>query len=1130
MLSSAAFAQEAGQITGTVTDPVGATVPNATVTVKNLGTNAARTVTTNDSGSYVITGLSPAMYELSTTAGSGFTRSVSKVEVTVGGKLTVDVRLTLGQTSTTVEVSGDSVGQVNTSSQEISQVITPRQITELPTLTRNPYDFVVLSGNTSADPNVATVRGVGVSLNGQRSAGTEVLLDGVENADNYGAAVGVTIPLDSVQEYRIISNGFDAQYGRASGGIVNLVTKSGSNAFHGSLYAYNRVSALAANTYYEDSVNALNRQQGLPGLPADHFTRNQFGYSVGGPILKDKLFFFSNTEWNRIRSSSTQTFEIPSASFLASSSATTRTYFNSYGKLASNAKLGATIPVAGFASNPLQIASVTAPVNAGAGSPLNSWFGVNRFDYNLNNKIMMSFRASDFADTYQAGYNSLSPYDGYTTGQTDFNQAYLYSLTYAVSPNLISSSKVSFSRINTNQPLGPAGVVPGSYLNSANTQSVDSGTGNPIALPGYLPLSPGNALPFGGPANTYQFDQDFAYTRGAHTVHAGGAFLQIRDNRTFGAYETAVQQIAKNGTSLGASLAALQAGNIYSFEVALNPQGKLPCSYNASGTLNVTAACSISLPAASPSFTRQNTFNDASWYVQDSWKFNSRLTLNYGIRWEYYGVQHNHDPNLESNFFLGTGTNLVQQIATGQVATTPNSPVGGLVKKNLNNYAPRVGFAYDVFGDGKWSVRGGYGISYERNFGNVTYNVIQNPPNYAGVTLTSSKTTQYQLATSNFGVFSGSSGTVGLAPPSLRALQQNMPTAYTHQYSLGVEHEVLPNDLVAVEYSGAHGVHLYSIANVNGIGYGTFIGNAGGYATNRINHQYGAINIREANGSSHYDAVNVRLNANNLQRYGLQLTANYTVAHALDNLSTTFSESSNNQNLGYLNPFNPRLDYGNADFDTRQRFTIGGVYQPTFLEFRQNRIAHAVVGGLEFAPIATLRTGTPYTVYDCTNAANGCPRVVPATGLGFHGKVGAPTGAGTFDYLAVPVAAANPFTNSQGYSDFPDVLGGYQNTGINRNQWYSPNNATFDLGVYKNIHLGKADRYTVQLRGEFYNVLNHHNNYVQAATAEYSSLTNGGTADGNLNVIRGAPSGNPGGTTTQPDERRNVQLAARFSF
>ena len=1116
---------DSGQLSGTVTDATGAVLPNAQVHLHNDATGFDRTQTTNDSGIYTFGSLPIGTYK-ETVAYQGFGTFTTQVTVNVGGKATVDAKLSTALNNTIVEVAAmDESTQVNVTNQEISQVINPRQVIDLPTLTRNPYDFVVLAGNTTQDPNGSTGRGVLASLNGQRAAGTEVLLDGVENADSYDATVGQTIPIDSVQEYRIITNGFDAQYGRASGGVVNLATKSGSNRFHGSLYAFNRVSALAANTYNENAQNYANRAAGLAENPADHFTRNQFGYSVGGPILHDKLFFFSNTEWNRIRSTGSKVYEIPTPAFLAASAANTQTFFQNFGTVAASTRLGPTVAVTGYTgADPLQLATVSAPIDAGAGAPINQWYGVNRLDYTLNNKISMFFRAANLSDTYTAGFQSLSPYAGYNTGQTDFNQSYLFNLNYAITPNLISTSKVSFARINTSQPINGTTLVPGLYLNQANTQSTDSATNNPIALPGYLPTSPGNALPFGGPSNTYQFLQDFGYTIHTHTFHAGGAFFQLRDNRVFGASENATQLIAKSGTALGTALTALQAGNVYSFGVAVNPQGKLPCSFNPDGSLNTTAACSITLPASSPNFERQNTFNDGSWYVEDSWKVAPRLTVNLGIRWEYYGVQHNHDPNLESNFFLGTGSNIAQQVASGQILTTPNSPVGGLVKKNLNNYAPRIGFAFDPFGDGKWSIRGGYGISYERNFGNVTYNVIQNPPNYAGVTLTSSVNNQYKLSTTNFGPFAGSSGTVGLRAPSLRALQQNMPTAYTHQYLASIEHEITPNDLVAVEYSGARGVHQYSIANVNGVGFGTFNGNAGlnpatSYGLNRLNHQYGAINMREANGDSHYDAVNVRLNANNLQRLGLQMTVNYTYSHALDNLSSTFSESGNNFNLGYLNPFNPRLDYGNADFDVRHRLTIGGIYEPKFLEFRSNAVLHTIFGGLEFAPIATLRSGTPFTIYDCTNGINSCPRITAAPGLKYHGTPKANGGVNSYDYITIPNASANPFVNTQGYSDFPDTIGGTQNAGLGRNQWYGPNNYRFDAGVYKNFHVGKADRYTVQLRGEFYNILNHHNFYPVVSAADISQ-------ESVVGAIKGSPTGSP----SSSDERRNVQLAARFQF
>ncbi len=1121
---STAHAQvDAGRVLGTVADPTGATVPNAQVKLHNTGTGIDRTTTTKEDGSYQFIAVPPGGYVESITT-PGFATFQAPVTVAVGGAVTLDAKLTTAASTTTVEVqagANDAV-TVNTTTPEISQVIDPRQVVDLPSLTRNPYDFVALSGNASSDPNVTTLRGAGgFALSGQRAAGTEILLDGIENVDNYDATVGQQIPIDSVQEYRIITNGFDAQYGRAGGGIVNLVTKTGTNKVHGSLYEYNRISALASHTYNENAQNAFNSANGLATVPADHFTRNQFGYSVGGPIARDKLFFFSNTEWNRIRSAGQEQFEVPTVSFIASSSAATQAFFAQYGALDPKTIVGAPVAVAGFANAPLETVNKVASIDAGAGVPQNTWSTLNRFDYTYGPRISMYLRAGNYSESDFAGTNSLSPYTGFDTGTTIFNQSYLYNLDIVVSNAFLANSKVSYSRQNTNQPINGA-PTPSLYLNQANTASTDGTTGTFIAFPGYLPTSPGNALPFGGPSNVYQFEENMTYTKGKHTFTFGGEFFQLRDNRVFGAFEEAVEQVAKNGTNYATALGALQAGNIYSFEVALNPQGKLPCAYNQAGVLVSTAACTLTLPAASPNFERENTFNDGNWYAQDSWKASKNVVLTGGVRWEYYGVQHNHNPALESNYFLGTGATLPAQIASGQVLTTPNSPVGGLIAKQLKNYAPRIGAAWDVFGDGKWSVRSGFGISYERNFGNVTYNVIQNPPNYAGVTLTSGGGTQYTLQTSNFGPFAGASGSVPLAPSSLRALQQNMPTAYTENWLLAVDHQVSSHDLLGVEYTGAHGVHQYAIAPFNGIGYGTFNGstNPSAYHLNRLNPQYASINEREANGGNAYEALNVRYEADDYRRIGLQLAVNYTLSHALDNLSSTFSESTNNFNLGYLNPFNPRLDYGNADYDVRHRLVIGGLYEPSWLDFKSNRVAHAIAGGLEFAPIATLRTGTPFTIYDCTNEANACPRIVAAPGLQYHGTIGANNGVNSYNFIALPTAAANPFVNSQGYSDFADSLGGYQNPGIERNQFRAPNNYSFNMGVYKNFNFGDGDRFKVQLRAEFYNILNHSNFYPVVGSADIAEVSN-------VNVEKGVIGG---GSPSSTDERRNTQLAVRLQF
>ncbi|HEY1807860.1 MAG TPA: carboxypeptidase regulatory-like domain-containing protein [Acidobacteriaceae bacterium] len=1108
-----------GQMTGDVTDSSGAVIPGATVTIQNTANGAQRTAQTNGQGTFLVPALTPGAYTITITA-SGFGQYTTSGAVTVGGILTVDAKLGIQASRQTVLVSGSDAGaQVNTSDQEISSTITPLEVTQLPSLTRNPYDFVTLSGDVTSDPNGSTSRGVGVSFSGERAASTEILLDGVENVDAFGASVGQTIPLDAVQEYSVITDGFPAQYGRASGGIVNLVTKSGSNELHGSLYAFNRVSALAANTYNEDATDASNRAAGLAPLPADHFTRNEFGYSVGGPIRRDKLFFFSNTEWTRIRSSGVQSFAVPSASFLAAAAPATQAYFAAYGKLAPGTSLGPTLPVSGFASNPLQVVNTTAAIDAGAGSPQNTWDTDERIDYNAGSKNSMFFRSAVYSEGFFPGYVSFSPYDGYNTSETDLDQSYLYSFTHLFTTNLVSSTRISFNRLHQKQPLGPAGVVPTLYLDESNTASADTASGTPIAMPGYLPLSPGGALPFGGPQNFYQYMEDLNWSRGRHTLQFGGAFIQLRDNRVFGAYETANELVDKAGTPEETALQDLQAGNLYQFEVAIDPQGEYPCSVNETGALVQTSACTLQYPLNSPDFERENTFNDGNLYVQDSWKVSPRLTLNFGLRWEYYGVQHNHNPNLESNFYLGSG-NAFEQIRTGAMATTPNSPVGGLIAQQKKNFGPRIGFAYDPFGNGKWAIRGGYGIAYERNFGNITYNVIQNPPNYAGVQLTSNTggVGQMSVFSSNLGPFAASAGSVPFYPPSVRILDPHMPTAYGQQWDLVVEHEVAANTLLQATYSGTRGIHQYSIANVNEFYSGNvFLGDTN--PGNRLNYQYAAMNLREANGDSYYDALDVHVADNNYARYGLQVSANYTWSHALDNLSSTFSESYNNFNLGFLNPFNPALDRGNSDYDVRHRFSIGGVYEPKFLQFNSNHLMHTVLGGLEFAPIATLKTGDHFTIYDCTNGYNGCPRIVGAPDLKFKGTPVNNGGVNSFNYLTIPADSANPFVNAWGISDLPSTPGGYQNPGLERNQWVGPGNVTFDLGAYKNFALGRSERYSLQLRGEFYDVLNHHNYYVQgfdADIAEESAVT----------AVKGASNGIP----SSNDERRNVQLALRLQF
>src|SRR5262249_46432876 len=713
---------ETGQITVRAIDPQGAVVSGATVTVKSVDTSRTLpTQSTNDQGTATFPNLQPGIYEVSVSAG-GFGTFTQRAEVTVGGRLTIEASLAAQAKSEVVNVvAGQGGVEVNTQNQELSSVVSIDQVRELPTVTRNPYDLVTISGNVTSDPQGATARGVGFAINGQRSASTNILLDGGENVDYFVAGIGQSVPLDSVQEFRIVTSSFSAEYGRSSGGIVNVATKSGTNDFHGTLYEFNRVSALASNTF-DNNAN---------GLPKDVFTRNQFGFSVGGPILKEKLFFFNNTEWTRVRGTGNQNVLVPTPQLLAASAPETQTFFNAFqlrtpingrvftvGDITNALGLASGSPFTNLPAGLPAFGEVIFPVNTdvGGGFPQNSYQIVSRIDWNISDKTQLYGRYALESQDFFPGTNVFSAFQGFDTGLTNFNNNFLLSVTHTFTDHLVSQSKAVFNRLNNFQPLGAQPVTPTLYFFPQTGARI---FGRFVNLPGYTPFSPGNAIPFGGPQNLFQLYEDVGWTHGNHQWRFGGQYVYIRDNRAFGAYEEAVEALGAQG-DFDSALANLVSGALTSFAGAVNPQGKFPGQ-------------AIQLPVGPPDFTRSNRCHDFAPYAADPWRIKPRLLLNLGIRYEYFGVQHNKNPNLDSNFYFGPGANIFEQIRNGSVQLAEQSPIGSLWKPNKGNFAPRLGFAWDVFGDGKTSVRAGYGIAYERNFGNVTFNVIQNPPNYAVV-------------------------------------------------------------------------------------------------------------------------------------------------------------------------------------------------------------------------------------------------------------------------------------------------------------------------------------------------------------------------------------------------------------
>ena len=1156
---------EAGTISGTVHDASGAVIVGANVTARNVATSAERTVQSGENGQYNLPGLAPGIYEITVTS-TGFASLKARAELTVGGHTSLDAQLSVSGQVTTVEVVAGEGATVNTETQEIAEVISPEQIAQLPSLNRNVYDFVSTAGNVSAgdrmgsasDQNTGT-RGVGYVINGQRSSGSEILLDGAENVDLFTATVGQNVSPDVVQEYRIVTNNFEAQYGRASGGVVNVLTKAGTDNFHGTAWEYNRLSAYTANTFDNDSNS----------VPKGHYVRNQFGYGFGGPIIKNKLFFFQSSEFTRVRSSASSLALVPTPQLLALTAPSVQAYFSKYG--GTTAPFVSTITKANIQTcNPtctpdynvggpfdnavgagvpaFGLVNFTVPQDAGGGSPQNTHNLFGRLDYNLNNNTQIYFRVNWTDEVDFPGAQFGSPYPQYNVGSEEYGRAFLMNATHNITPTLLSSTKLSFNRVNDSNSFNTAlQNTPTLFLfNSAALAS------HAVQFPGFYDNQTGTGgLPYGGPENTIQGNEDLSWVRGRHTMRYGGQVTYQQMNRGYGAYAQAVEKL---GTGSKDGLDNLINGNLVLFQAAINPQGHFPCSRDASGNIIQTAACTLTLPVGSPSFERNYRYRDFALYAQDGWKITPRLLLNYGLRYEYYGVQHNGNPQLDSNLYYGSGNSFFERLRNAQMMLAPNSPIGELWKPRYGDLGPRVGFAYDLFGNGKTSLRGGYGISYERNFGNVTFNMIQNPPNYASVQLAGANAGQ--VTVNNLGPFVGAAGLqVPLPPSSPRHVDQNIRTAQTQMWSFSVEHELAKNTVLAVDYNGAHGVHLYDIANYNMLGGGqAYLGDTavcpgGGTVScfTRVNPQWSSINTRGSSGSSHYNSMNVRLQSQNFRHSGVLLVANYTYAHSLDDLSSTFSESASASNgvgnLGYLDPRNPRLDYGNSDFDIRHRLVLSAIWQEPFYKSGRG-LQRQVLGGWSAIPVFTVRTGTPFSIVDSANtlSANsgvpsGIPRYTPNGPITSY-SVNTSTPSGNpngFNLLTLP--GANETCNSAWMlqdtslgavpGNCVESFGPFPANMTARNAFRGPGAWNADFALGKSFAL--TERVALDFRAEMFDIFNHHNMYVNGYVNDANGFTSSFTVTGKKGGL-GALAGSSIVTGNPADERRFGQFALRVVF
>jgi hypothetical protein len=1117
LIPPAAQAQaDLGSVNGTVTDSSGAVIANASIRVTNTATGSQRVSVTNGAGDFSITQLPAADYTISVSA-QGFASTTQKFTLTVGSNRGINIKLGVAAGLTEIIVTTDNTTAPDTVDAQISTDITPSQVQNLPLADRNPYNLVNLSGNVSGQITGGD-RGVGVDIGGARSASVDILMDGAENTDLFGVGVGQTIPQDAMQEFSIVVAGQGAEFGRASGGAVNVATKTGTNKFHGDVFEYNRISTFASDSFQNNALWAADGHSGLSS-PKPRYVHNQFGYYVGGPIKHDKLFFSSSTEWLRVRSSSYSTAEVPLPGLISMSASNMQDFFAAYGNLqypvnaqtytgaqvqnlglwtadittiAKNqtGNTGTSCSDAALASAPICATPIfgtvvyPVPGDSGGGTPVDQWINFDRIDWTVSEKTQVFGRYVQQSSNFFPGTNASSPYKGYNTGSTQKNHNLLLSVTHTFTPSIASASRVLATRFNNLQPLN-GDPVPTLYPNSSATVGLGQGT---INFPGYLPTSPGSAIPFGGPQNFIQFGEDLTWMRGKHSFKFGGQYLYIKDNRVFGAYENAVDALVQSGTSRG--LINFVRGTLEFENVAIDPNGVYPCKRDPATNLYIdTADCKVQTPAKAPNFSRSNRYRDGAAYFNDTWHATPQLTVNAGLRWEMYGPQHSQKASYDSNFFFGSGNTIYDRIRNGGLKTRETAPDGRLWKLNLKQFGPRIGFAYDITGNGKSVIRSGYALSYERNFNNVTFNVIQNPPNYAVLAL-GSKTSPLPITTANLGAFAEDHGPQRLPNTTLRAVDPEIKPVYAQNWNFNFEHQLDPTTLVTVGYIGSRGIHLYSIANINRQFSGAnYLGDASGIS--RLDLQFGNINFRGSDADSYYHAINLGLRSSNVHRSGLSAIANYTYGKSIDNNSSTFGDGRNGASgfLGYLDPFNHELDRGPSDFDVKHRVTAGIVWEMPFFNHGSG-LEKSVLGGWVASTTFTAQTGNPYSIYDCGSAFTVCPR---AAFLGARPKklstlkdVSAEGwGPNSYSYQELPDytdANYNLWTNSFGWSDTPQVgspgtgPSGFAKNMDSRNAYYGPGTWGADLKVSKSFQF--HDRYAINLSGTAINVLNHPNTYL----------------------------------------------------
>jgi hypothetical protein len=1066
-------AQVAGAtLTGTVTDPSSAAIPKAQLTITDVATGVTREVETDSAGFYSAPNLLPGNYDVKVTA-PGFNTSVQKgITLTVGAPQVLDFRMQVGVVSQTVEVQTEAVA-VELTSSAVKEDVNPTSVRELPL---NGRDWIQLA---TLQPGIATTRtqasgSSGNANRGSRGYGNQFSGSGHRPYENNfringitvndyangapGSVIGGALGVDAIQEFSVLTTNYTAEYGRTTGAIINAITKSGTNSFHGDAYYFMRDEGLDARNYF-DPVK----------IPPFH--RNQFGVSGGVPIRKDKTFVFGDYETIRQAKSLTFSDTVPSPAARG---------IGANGQPTVAVVGGVPLPgpgQPGAAPNPDPVTHIDQAVtpylgfwplpNAGlisADAGIFNGAGLSTFNENYGSaRLDQVFSAKDsFASSFYVDRAYFSQPDSLLAVlNASATKRSMISLeeTHIFSATFVNTGRIGFSRSVGQQN------IPVSALNPlAGETSLGVGGGayaptiNPV--PGFTPIQGGlgQSSPGTNTDNSYQGYDDAFLTRGVHTFKFGFAVERIQQNAT---------------------RSSTQPGGRFTF-------GSLTGFYlNQPTSFLVSAQNSVFGKAVG---IRQTAFGA---YIADDWRIRPNLTLNLGLRYE--------PVTLPTEAHGGFG--VLKNIYSG----TEQIPVTNLWSRNqtLRNFEPRVGFAWDPFHDGKTAVRGGFGIFDMLPLPWVYYFNTSSSLPFTLQTSVTNTTPVNPLVQGDFPLGASAKAGFDLSKAQTRAVEQNPKANYAMNWNLNVQRQI-GSLLVMIGYVGSHYVHqAYTpddvdmvLPTVTPAGFlwpcGPPLDSSGNCTTGhgtRLNPLVGPTKFTMWDGSGRYESLQTQVTKR--MSHGLQAQLSYTWGKCFDQGSGAQLGDPFQNSLSTFLFFSPVLREGLCDYNVTHTLVANYIWDIPKPKI-QSAIAGQVLGGWEVGGIVTFTSGSPFTL-----VMGGDPLGVNTGGdpKDWPDRIGSaacanPTTSDPRHYLNLSCfspptlpsgisAASLPFPCNPGP---PSVTAAFPNACLNlfgdnaRNSLIGPNLTDFDFSLFKNTYLSKiSETFNIQFRAEFFNVLNHPN-------------------------------------------------------